>query len=123
MNSTVTENTKSVLDRLIQDLRDLIESLQTPQMNEDSPMKGQSPKMNLTVYAVPQMHGDSPVKGQSPETKRATTLEEVRKVLVAKAREGKNDAVRKLLEHFHAASLPEVDPADYADLLELGRKL
>lgn len=51
------------------------------------------------------------------------TLEEVRKVLVEKARAGKNEAVRDLLNRFHAASLPEVDPADYADLLELGRKL
>ena len=113
MNFTVTENTVSVLDRLSRDLRDLIESLQ------DSGSRIQDPE---------QTRGDSPVKGQSPETKTpetkpATTLEEVRKVLVAKAREGKNDAVRELLERFHAASLPEVDPADYADLLSLGKDL
>lgn len=113
MNFTVTENTVSALDRLQKDLRDLIESL-TAEKAET--------KQDLTVYAVPQTHGDSPVKGQAPETK-PTTLEEVRKVLVAKAREGKNDAVRELLSRFHAASLPEVDPADYADLLSLGKDL
>lgn len=106
MNFTVTENTVSVLDRLQKDLRDLIESLAAEKAE---------PKQDLTVYAVPQTHGEEP--------KPATTLEEVRKVLVAKAREGKNDAVRELLERFHAASLPEVDPADYADLLELGKDL
>lgn len=111
MNFTVTENTVSVLDRLSRDLRDLIESLQ------DSGSRIQDPgaPQDLTVYAVPQTHAEEP--------KPATTLEEVRKVLVAKAREGKNDAVRGLLERFHAASLPEVDPADYADLLSLGKDL
>lgn len=105
MNFTVTENTVSALDRLSRDLRDLIESL-TAEKSET--------KQDLTVYAVPQTHGEEP---------KPTTLEEVRKVLVAKAREGKNDAVRELLERFHAASLPEVDPADYADLLSLGKDL
>lgn len=113
MNFTVTENTVSVLDRLQKDLRDLIESLTAEKAEA---------KQDLTVYAVPQTHGGGPVKGQVPETK-PTTLEEVRKVLVAKAREGKNDAVRELLERFHASSLPEVDPADYADLLSLGKDL
>lgn len=106
MNFTVTENTISALDRLQKDLRDLIESLAVEKAE---------PKQDLTVYAVPQTHTEEP--------KPVTTLEEVRKVLVAKAREGKNEAIRELLEHFHAASLTEVDPADYADLLELGRKL
>ena len=100
MNFTVTENTISALDRLQKDLRDLIESLAVEKTE---------PK---TAPAV-----------EKTEQKPATTLEEVRKVLVAKAREGKNDAVRGLLERFHAASLPEVDPADYADLLELGKDL
>ena len=100
MEFTFTENTLSALDRLQKDLRDLIESLEASKAN-----------------------GDSPVKGQSPVQATAVTLEEVRKVLVEKARGGKNDAVKKLLEHFNAASLPEVDPADYAELLELGRKL
>lgn len=102
MNFTVTENTVSVLDRLQKDLRDLIESL-TVDSGQPS-VKSEE----LTVKSEP---------------KPATTLEEVRKVLVAKAREGKNDAVRELLERFHAASLPEVDPADYADLLSLGKDL
>ena len=122
MNFVFTDNTVSVLDRLQKDLRDLIESLEAS--------KTEGAKQDLTVYAVPQTHeaqgnGDSPVKGQSPEApaKPAVTLEEVRKVLVEKARAGKNTAVKALLERFSASSLPEVDPADYADLLEMGRKL
>lgn len=105
-----TAKTLKVLDRLQQDLRDLIEALSTEkQAPEAAPV-------DLTVYAVPQT-----CPGET--AKPAATLEEVRKVLVTKAREGKNDAVRELLGHFHAVSLPEVDPADYADLLEMGRKL
>ena len=120
MNFTVTENTVSVLDRLQKDLRDLIESLQV----SGDGCRAPETQQDLTVYAVPQTHGDCPVKGQSPEApKSLPTLEEVRKVLVEKAREGKSDAVRGLLERFHAASLPEVDPADYADLLSLGKDL
>lgn len=121
MNFVFTDNTVSVLDRLQKDLRDLIESLEAS--------KTEGAKQDLTVYAVPQTHeakgnGDGPVKGQSPEAPApAVTLEEVRKVLVEKARAGKNTAVKALLERFSASSLPEVDPADYADLLEMGRKL
>ena len=127
MNFVFTDNTVSVLDRLQKDLRDLIESLEAS--------KAEGTKQDLTVYAVPQTHeaqgngervsGDSPVKGQSPKAPKApeVTLEEVRKVLVEKARAGKNTAVKALLERFSASSLPEVDPADYADLLEMGRKL
>ena len=106
MNFTVTEETVSALDQLQKDLQALIESLKAS--------KPETP-IDVTVYAVPQSH--------PKEAKPETTLEEVRKVLVEKAREGKNDAVKSLLERFHAASLPEVDPADYADLLELGKRL
>ena len=105
MNFTVTEETVSALDQLQKDLQALINSLKA---SKETPL-------DLTVYAVPQ--------GHPKEAKPQTTLEEVRKVLVEKAREGKNDAVKSLLERFHAASLPEVDPADYADLLELGKRL
>ena len=116
MNFTVTENTVSVLDRLSRDLRDLIESLQVPVaggQGAEAPNSG----TQGTVPAVPESVQTRTVPMSLP------TLEEVRKVLVAKAREGKNDAVRELLERFHAASLPEVDPADYADLLSLGKDL
>lgn len=105
-NTAFNEKTIDALDRLQQSLRDLIDALK-PQ--------AEAPQ-DLTVYAVPQSNPGEPAKP-------AITQEDVRKVLVAKAKEGKKAAVRELLEHFHAASLPEVDPADYADLLEMGRKL
>lgn len=97
MNYVFTESTISVLDRLQKDLRELIESLEA----------GKEPQ----------------APAPAAESRPAVTTEEVRKVLAEKMRSGKKDAVMKLLEHFNAASLPEVDPADYAELLELGRKL
>ncbi|MBQ9402099.1 MAG: hypothetical protein IJU38_06980 [Clostridia bacterium] len=118
MNYAFTENTLSALDRLQKDLRDLIESLQDSgsRIQDSGAPQAQSGTQG-TVPAVPEAGQTRTVPMSLP------TLEEVRKVLVEKARAGKNEAVRDLLNRFHAASLPEVDPADYADLLELGRKL
>ncbi len=99
MEQIVAAETIEILDRLQQDLRDLVESLKAPK----------------EPAAKAQQEPEKPAK--------KTTLEEVRAVLVEKSRAGKTGAVRELLEHFNASSLPEVDPANYADLLALGKEL
>ena len=104
MEFIANDATIDALDRLQKSLRDLIESLEA----------GKTEKQDLTVYAVPQ---------PQPAEQKRTTLEDVRAVLVEKSREGKTTLVKQLLESFHAASLPEVDPADYADLLACAEKL
>ena len=131
MEYVFTESSVDALDRLQKSLRDLIESLEASRGNAE----------DLTVYAVPQRnpgedaavsgglpendgHGDSSPAGNRPRKEAPqTTLEEVRTVLIEKSREGKTALVKMLLERFNAESLPEVDPADYADLLEAGKAL
>jgi len=101
-------STLEALDRLQIALSDLITSLKNTKVSETS-----QELRNDSAKAEP---------AAQPETPK-TTLEEVRTVLVAKSREGKTAQVKMLLERFNAASLPEVDPADYASLLESGKAL
>ena len=98
-------STLEALDRLQLALSDLIASLQKIEPEKDAPVENTEPKPAETAPAP------------------KTTLEEVRTVLVTKSREGKTAQVKMLLERFNAASLPEVDPADYAELLECGKAL
>lgn len=98
-------STLEALDRLQLALSDLIASLQKPEPEKAALVEKTEPKPAEVAPA------------------QKTTLEEVRTVLVAKSREGKTAQVKMLLERFNAASLPEVDPADYAALLESGKAL
>jgi len=109
MNFVVTENTIGALTRLQSAIRELLESFEPVQKAEGS--------QDLTVYAVPQ------VNPGEVKPAPATTLDEVREVLCGKAREGKTVMVKMLLERFGAASLSDVDPADYTELLRLGKEL
>lgn len=109
MEFAAKERTIDALDRLLLALRDLRESL------EAEPAKAEAPQ-DLTVYAVPQ-------QAHEPEAKPETTFDEVKAVLIGKSREGKTAMVKMLLERFHAASLQDVDPADYTELLEAGKRL
>ena len=108
-------STLEALDRLQLALSDLIASLQN---NAEPCTTSQE-----TPAEAPRELGKTEEKlRKNPEAPK-TTLEEVRTVLVAKSREGKTAQVKMLLERFNAASLPEVDPADYAALLESGKAL
>ena len=98
-------STLEALDRLQLALSDLIASLQKTEPEKAAPVEKTEPK---PAEAAPA---------------QKTTLEEVRTVLVAKSREGKTAQVKMLLERFNATSLPEVDPTDYAELLECGKAL
>ena len=98
-------STLKALDQLQLALSDLIASLQKTEPEKTAPVEKTEPK---PAEAAPA---------------QKTTLEEVRTVLVAKSREGKTAQVKMLLERFNAASLPEVDPADFAELLECGKAL
>ena len=51
------------------------------------------------------------------ERKQLLTLEEVRKVLAEKSRNGHTADIRALLKKHGAARLSEIDPANYAALL------
>lgn len=114
MNYVFTESTIDAIDALQRSLAQLLSSLKAEPEKHEAPI-------DVTVYAVPQSHPGE-VKAETPD-KPKTTLEEVRSVLGQKAREGKTALVKMLLERFHAAALTEVDPADYADLLEAGKAL
>ena len=106
MEFVLKENSIDALNRLQKALRDLLDSLEPA---------AEAPQ-DLMVYAVPQ-------QAHEPEAKPETTLDAVKAVLVEKSREGKTGLVKMLLERFHAASLQDVDPADYAELLEAGKRL
>ena len=109
-------STLEALDRLQIALRDLIAALQ----NEKTEPRATS--QETQAEAPRELSKTEEKLSKNPETPK-TTLEEVRAVLVAKSREGKTAQVKMLLERFNAASLPEVDPADYAELLESGKAL
>ena len=108
-------STLEALDRLQIALNDLIAALQ----NNAEP---RATSQESSAEAPRELSKTEEKLSKNPETPK-TTLEEVRAVLVAKSREGKTAQVKMLLEHFHASSLPEVDPADYAALLESGKAL
>ena len=130
MNFVVTENTIGALTRLQSAIRELLESLEPETRRE--PEEAQ----DLTVYAVPQANPGEARQGslengmtvpchdkRDAKLSPAATLDEVREVLCGKAREGKTAMVKMLLERFGAASLSDVDPADYTELLRLGKEL
>ncbi len=108
-------STLEALDRLQLALSDLIASLQ----NNVEP---RATSQETQAEAPRELSKTEEKLRKNPETPK-TTLEEVRTVLVAKSREGKTAQVKMLLERFNAASLPEVDPTDYAELLECGKAL
>ncbi|MDR3587354.1 MAG: DNA ligase [Desulfosporosinus sp.] len=49
---------------------------------------------------------------------KSVTLEQVRAVLTAKKDEGKNKAIKELLQKYGTTKLTAIDPAKYTDLLK-----
>jgi len=54
-----------------------------------------------------------PAKDEKP-----VTLEQIRAVLTAKKDEGKNKAIKELLQKYGTTKLTAIDPAKYTDLLK-----
>jgi len=52
------------------------------------------------------------------ETEKTVTLEQVQAVLMAKKDEGKNMAIKELLQKYGTTRLTDIDPARYARLLK-----
>ena len=115
-------STLEALDRLQLALSDLIASLQNTDSEKTEPKKAVPVEKTEPKKAAPVEKTEPKNSAPAQETSK-TTLEEVRTVLVAKSREGKTAQVKMLLERFNAGSLPEVDPADYAELMECGKAL
>lgn len=111
MNSIpVTERSMDALDRLQQALRDLIEALEASKTLQGPGDRDKGPE-------------NEELRIKKEEAPAKIAMEDIRAVLVEKARAGKNDGIQKLLEHFNASCLSDVDPADYAELLEMGKGL
>ena len=70
---------------------------------------------------------EEPAEEPAPEEKPAeaapVTLEQIRSVLQEKRAEGKKDKFKELFATFGVQRLPDVDPADYADLLAAAEAL
>ncbi len=112
---TVNESTVDALDRLQGALRDLITSLEASKNNAECGVRNAESDTAAEKQA--------PAELMQKQQAKATTLEEVRGVLCAKAQEGKTALVKMLLERFGVTRLTDADPADYAEILEEGRRL
>lgn len=60
-------------------------------------------------------------KGQ--ETEKTITLEEVRKVLATKSKNGKQAEVKELIKKYGVNKLTDIHPCNYKELLELAEAL
>ncbi len=60
-------------------------------------------------------------KGQ--ETEKTITLEEVRKVLATKSKNGKQAEVKELIKKYGVNKLTDIHPCNYKELLELAEVL
>lgn len=101
---------KLVLD-VVEDLRSLADSLQAV---ADAMTQGEAPEENAPA---------SPPAPSAPPEEPTISLEEVRAFLGQKSREGYTDAVRGLLQQFGATKLSEVEPKDYAALMQAAEEL
>jgi hypothetical protein len=98
---------KTKLIQVMNDLRHLTESLQAFVDTLD------------TTESADVVRKDNPVKlSETKPIEKKITLEQVRAVLAEKSRDGFTAEVRALLEKHGANKLSEIDPANYAALLE-----
>lgn len=97
-------NVKLLLD-VVEGMRSLAESIQAAA----EAMAGNEP-----VKTAPQ---EAPENEQKPTVKKVS-LEQVRAVLAEKSQAGFTAEVRGLLEKYGAPKLSQIDPANFAALLE-----
>ena len=86
---------------------------------EKAPKKKSRPAKEDPVQEEPEQQQEEPAVGDTPEY----TLEDVRSRLGALQKAGKRDEVKKLLQSVGAEKLPEVDPKDYAVLMQKAGEL
>lgn len=95
-------------------------------LNKEEPAAPKTKKTAKPVKTAAPEKPAEPNKTEEPaeaEAPAEVTKEEVRKVLAGKSKEGKKAECKALLQEFGANRLPEVDPKDYAALIEKARAI
>ena len=110
-------------DELITALTRLAEALETKprpvEITADEPNEVADPHEE-----EPPITAEQPQEIKEPvEEKKTVTVEDVRAVLTVKKDEGKNKAIKELLQKYGTTRLTAIDPTKYADLLKEAKAL
>ena len=112
---------RSVAQRLIQWANDLEKSFQNQEAQQNETAVEQPDSGRYSKKAAPVKAADEPIAAEKKDP--VLTLPEVRAILAEKCAAGYGTQVKALIESYGVASLKNVPPEHYAELVEAVREL
>lgn len=116
------DNLKSKITNITVEIGDDVEPEEPAQKSKKKRAKKEEPAMTTTVDDTPTTEPDTPTNEPDAPTAEPDTptytLIDVQRKFKDKASGGNKAHLREILQHYNAGRVSELDPKDYADVMQ-----